>query len=42
MITILMITINNVYISILPISPRASGSAHIPPEEDRKFDGKNC
>ena len=37
-----MIMINNAYISILLISPRASGSAHISPEEDRKFIGKNC
>ena len=42
MITILMIMINNACISILPISPRASGSAHISPEEDRNFAGKNC
>ena len=33
---------NNAYISFLPISPRGSQRAHISPEEDWNFPGKNC
>ena len=32
---------NNAYISILPLFPR-SRRAHVPPEEDWDFPGKNC
>ena len=41
-IIIIMIIINNAFISILPISPRCSRRAHISPEEDWNFLGKNC
>ena len=33
---------NNVYILILAISPSGSRRAHISPEEDWNFTGKNC
>ena len=41
MIVITMIN-NNAYILILKISPSGSRSAHISPEEDWNFSGKNC
>ena len=41
-IIIIIINNNNVYISILPISPSGSRRAHISPEEDWNFTGKNC
>ena len=39
-----MLTIinNNAYISILLKSPSGSQRAHISPEEDWNFSGKNC
>ena len=38
----MIINNNSAYISILPISPRGSRRAHISPEEDWDFPGKNC
>ena len=33
---------NNAYVSVLPISPRGSRTAHISVEEDWNFSDKNC
>ena len=33
---------DNADISILPISPKCSRRAHVSPEEDWNFPGKNC
>ena len=42
MIIIIMIINKNTYISFLPISPSGYRSAHISPEENWNFSGKNC
>ena len=38
----IIIIIDNAYISILPISPSGSWRAQICPEENWNFPGKNC